>query len=410
MNIALLFTGNELLKGSTVNTNLAFLGETLTAAGLPPALELCTGDAPERICGAVAEAMHAAETLVVCGGLGPTADDLTLACVSRFFGKKLAMDDALRAKIEAYWHSRRIDHPAKSQYKQAMVPEGAEVLSNPRGTASGIFFRCDYAGKLRNVFLLPGPPREFCPMVREELLPRLKRLAGTDAIITRGFLASGMGESLLSKIVAPIIAPFPVEFGCTAKAEGCALFLSGRDPAAVDQAIEAARAGIGAQALPSGVLHLAPYVLDLLKAKHLTLTTAESCTGGTIGKQLTAVPGSSEVYLGGAITYSNELKHRLLGVPEETLETAGAVSEETAFAMASGACSRLGSDCAVAVTGIAGPGGGTPEKPVGLVYIAAQVSGKARCLRCLFSGDRETVRERSTAAALNLLREELSSC
>jgi len=410
MNVALLFTGNELLKGSTVNSNLAFLGEALASAGIPPVLELCAGDTPQMISAAVADAVHVADTLVVCGGLGPTADDVTLECVSRFFGKKLAMDDALRAKIEAYWHSRRIDHPAKSQYKQALVPEGAEVLPNPRGTASGIAFTSTYAGKQCNVFLLPGPPREFRPMVQEELLPRLKRLAGADTLVTKGFLAAGMGESLLSKIVMPLIAPFPVEFGCTAKAEGCALFLSGRDPDAVDRAVEVARAGIGAQALPAGEIHLAPYILALLKAKHLTLTTAESCTGGLIGQLLTAVPGSSERYLGGVVTYSNELKHRLLGVPEEVLASCGAVSEETALAMVSGACSRLGSDCAVAVTGIAGPGGGTPEKPVGLVYVAAQVKGSAKCLRCLFSGDRETVRERSAAAALNLLREGLLSC
>ena len=404
MSIAVICTGTELLKGSAVNTNLAFLGRELAAAGTPVALELCVGDRPEELAAALAAALRRADRIVVTGGLGPTADDITLETVCRFFGVETSPDPELVRKIEAFWRAIHTGHCPRNQFKQALVPEGGEVIPNPVGSASGIRFSADYGGRERTVFLAPGPPREFEPMAEAYLVPQLAALEGDERCTTCGFLAAGVGESTVSRAVETALAGVEVEIAYTASEDGTRVYLSGT-AATVEAAVELARTALAPAALPAGACDLADYLVEQLRNRGWQLNTAESCTGGMIAGLLTDIAGVSDVFTGGVVTYSNELKRQLLDVPAEVLEQFGAVSSECASAMAAGARRKLGGDCAVAVTGIAGPGGGTPEKPVGLVFIAAETPWGAAVRRFEFRGDRAIIRRRARARALLLLWE-----
>ncbi len=414
MSIAILSTGTELLKGSVLNTNAGFLCRRLAAAGIRPALELTAGDRPAEIAAALGDALRAADTVIVTGGLGPTRDDLTLDAVSRFFGLELEIDPILAEKVDTFWGLRHEGHHApKTVLRQARVPHGATVLPNPNGSASGIRIDTGYAGRQRTIFLLPGPPAELEPMAEQWVIPAIvAREADATHEYTQGFLAAGTGEYALQLQLEKLLRGRPVELACCARPEGTRVFLSGSDPAAVDAATADARAELGDAALPAGKLDLVETIAGLLEERQLTLVTAESCTGGRIAGMLTDLAGISSVFKGGAVVYSNELKHALLGVPDELLARYGAVSAECAEAMVRGATEHLAADCAVAVTGIAGPGGGTPEKAVGLVYIAAKVRDLLRVGKFHFPGDRRHVRERTAARALlmlfELLREEAS--
>lgn len=407
MSIAIVSTGTELLKGSVLNTNSGFLCRRLTALGLRPARELTAGDHPAEIAAALGDALRAADIVIVTGGLGPTRDDLTLDAVSRFFGLELEIDPALSEKVEAFWSLRHEGRRApKSVLRQARMPHGATILPNPNGSASGFRIDTGYGGRNRTIFLLPGPPAELEPMAEESVIPAIAALeTGAGHEYTQGFLATGTGEYAVQIELEKLLRGRPVELAYCARPEGTRVFLSGSDPAEVEAALSAARAALGAAALPAGKLDLVETIAGLLEKQHLTLVTAESCTGGRIAGMLTDHAGISSVFLGGAVVYSNELKHALLGVPEELLARCGAVSAECAEAMVRGATERLAADCAVAVTGIAGPGGGTPEKPVGLVYIAAKVKDQFRVGEFHFSGDRRSVRERTAARALLMLLE-----
>ena len=405
MNIAVISTGTELLRGGTVNTNLASLGTDLVGGGAAPVLELAVGDREGDLWAALGMALRHAELIVITGGLGPTTDDLTLETVARFFGLPLHSDPELVRKVEAFWARR---HPGgrcpKQQYKQAMVPEGATVIPNPDGSASGIEICCDYDRATRHIFLAPGPPAEFVPMARRYLAPRLLELAGIREAVM-GFLVAGTGEAALSAAVGRALPATTLDIAYTAKPEGTCLYLAGPDRETVAAALRRVADEVAPAALPEGEYHLAPWLIDEFRRRKLTLSTAESCTGGLAGAEFTAVPGASDVYMGGAVTYSNRLKHQLLGVPEETLAACGAVSAEVAASMAAGAARNFGTDAAIAITGIAGPGGGTPEKPVGLVYVGASLRGKVATREWRLRGERETVRINSTAKALLLLRE-----
>lgn len=405
MSIAILSTGTELLKGSILNTNAGFLCRRLAAAGLRPVLELTAGDHPAEIAAALGDALRAADTVIITGGLGPTRDDLTLDAVSRFFGLELEIDPALAEKVEAFWSRRHEGRRApKTVLRQARVPRGAAILPNPNGSASGIRIDAGYGGRQRTLFLLPGPPAELEPMVEHSVIPAVVTLeAGAAHEYTQGFLAAGLGEYAVQLQLEKLLHARPVELAYCARPEGTRVYLSGSDPAEVDAAVSDARSALGTAALPAGKLDLVETIAGLLEERNLTLVTAESCTGGRIAGMLTDHAGISSVFKGGAVVYSNELKHALLGVPEELLARHGAVSAECAEAMVRGATDRLEADCAVAVTGIAGPGGGTPEKPVGLVYIAAKVRDQLRVGEFHFSGDRRRVRECTAARALLLL-------
>jgi len=405
MNIAVISTGTELLRGGTVNTNLAVLGTELTRGGAAPVLELAVGDREGDLWAALGMALRHAELIVVTGGLGPTTDDITLETTARFFGLALHRDPELVRKVEEFWARRHPGgHCPKQQYKQAMVPDGAAVIPNPDGSASGIEIRCDYDRATRHVFLAPGPPAEFVPMARRYLAPRLLELAGVREEVM-GFLVAGTGEAATSAAVRRALPETALDIAYTAKPEGTCLYLAGTDRDAISDALKKVAAEVAPAALPEGEFHLAPWLLAELRRRNLTLVTAESCTGGMVGAGFTAVPGSSDVYLGGAVTYSNRLKHRLLGVPEELLAARGAVSAEVAAAMAEGAAKNFDADAAIAITGIAGPGGGTPEKPVGLVYVGAALRGKVATREWRLRGEREAIRINATAKAMLLLRE-----
>ncbi len=404
MSIVVICTGTELLKGTVLNSNLAFLGNELTAAGLAIRTELTVGDRAGDLYAALGDAFEAGDTVIVTGGLGPTRDDLTLDAVCRFLGLEINFDPELTEKVAAFWRIRHRGPVPKRVLRQARLPESAGILPNPNGFASGYRIECSYGGRARRIFLLPGPPREFEPMVRASLLPDLIRRREPEELeYTLGFLAAGQGEFELSIRLEKALESSPVELAYCATPCGTRVFVSGADEARVEEAAEAAREIAGSSALPAGKLDLAARVLEMIAGKHWRLVTAESCTGGMIAGRLTAVPGASDVFPGGVVTYANEMKTRLLGVPEEIFDNHGAVSRECAGAMLSGACERYNAACGIAVTGIAGPGGGTPEKPVGLVYIGARAGERETVEEFHFPGDRDTVRERACGSALLLL-------
>lgn len=409
MGISVICTGTELLRGSTVNTNLAELGKELTSRGAKLDAAFTVGDRAEDLYGALADALKRSECVVFIGGLGPTADDLTLPCAAHFFGLELHQDPALTQKVDEFWARLHQGRCPKNQYKQAMLPEGGRAIPNPNGSASGIEFSGVYDHQLRHIFLLPGPPTEFVPMVRNYLADRLVELTGATEHV-RGFLAAGLGESFASRLVEQALGGPDPGLAYTANFEGTRVYVCDADPAEAERKFAIIHVAVGEAALPEGEFALAPYLVKELTQRGLTFSAAESCTGGMIAATVVDVPGASVPFMGGVVAYDNMVKHELLGVPASTLEQFGAVSPETAEAMARGVAERLHTDCSVATTGIAGPGGGTPEKPVGLVYVSAYLKGKCEVREFRFRGGRDAVRQRAVAKALLLLLEMLKPC
>ena len=404
MSIAVITTGTELLKGTTLNTNLAFLGRELGSIGLAIRLALTAGDQERDLYTAFSEALDSADTLIVTGGLGPTRDDITLDATARFFGLELAPHPELVQKVTQFWGLRHRGRVPKPVLRQARAPEGAVFLPNPNGSATGYRIETVYGGRTRRIYLLPGPPREFEPMVKAALLPELAATPEqTGHEYTLGFLAAGEPEFQLQVRLEEALSSFPVELAYCATPSGTRVFVSGADREQVHKAAELARTLAGPAPLPFGELALPAPVLAELERRKWHLVTAESCTGGMISAALTAIPGSSRSYLGGAVVYSNELKHRLLGVPREIFNSFGAVSAECATAMVDGAAEQFGAECAVAVTGIAGPASDDTNKPVGLVYIGVRAGEKRIVQEFHFTGDRDSVRERSCGNALLML-------
>lgn len=398
MKTALLCIGDELLKGSTVNTNLAFIGDRLLANGIIPELSLEIPDRRDDILRALDYAFSRADTVITSGGLGPTADDLTKESVAEWFGLPMIRRPEAERAIREYWG--RISSSAAPIHwtRQAEIPEGAEILPNGFGSAPGIHLERDG----NSVFLLPGPPRELQPMFEHSVLPRLKSMR-TEPVYTDLLRIAGIGESEVEDLLEPCLTQGISAAYCAVPGL-VKLFLTSKDEMLLKRTAADARGLFRANVLPPDVTSLPQEVLRLLEQKKLLLATAESCTGGLISEQLTAIPGSSSVFLGGVASYANELKMRFLGVSPETLEQFGAVSRECAEEMVRGICSRTRSDAGISVTGIAGPGGGTPEKPVGLVYIGVRLHEKTVVLECHFKGGRDQVRERTAAKALNTLR------
>ncbi|MBE6385907.1 MAG: CinA family nicotinamide mononucleotide deamidase-related protein [Lentisphaerae bacterium] len=409
MNIAFISTGTELLKGSAVNTNLRCFGSSLAAAGIPLHQEIACGDRKQEIAEALSAALKSSEILLISGGLGPTSDDITLETVARFFGLELHQDAALTEKIEKFWKAlgRSIPCP-KAQFKQAMLPESGVAIDNPRGSASGIYIKVEYAKIPRHIFLVPGPPSEFEPMIAQSILPAILDIV-PDRLKTVGFLCAGVGESTVAKTLEKPVTALGVEIAYCADASGTRVFLSAQDDEKLILADRTAHDLMGSSAMPDGILDPVTRTIALLKEKNLTLSTAESCTGGMIANSIVEHSGVSSVFAGGAVTYSNALKEKLLSVPGEVLEKYGAVSEECACAMAKGAAENMGTTAAVATTGIAGPDGGTPEKPVGLVYVAACVNGEIMVRKLNLRGGRLMIRQRAAAQALILLNSMLET-
>lgn len=403
MKIALICTGTELLKGSCCNTDLAFAGSRLTGCGIPPVLEISVGDRPAELAAALGSALDCADTVVISGGLGPTRDDITLETVARFFGLELEENCELKDKVEKCWAQRHDSRCPRNQYKQAMLPRGGRYFANSAGVASGIGFDVEYDRKLRHIYLLPGPPGEFETVFAGGILPELCRMR-ENFCCTDGFFVCGMGETLVAKQVEARLKDFPVEIAYTAQPGGTKLFLSG-EKAVVDAALLTARAAVGSAALPPGIFSLPEYLLDILQQNGDSFGCAESCTGGLVADLMVNLPGASAVFKGGVVAYANEVKERVLGVAPEILAVHGAVSSECAAAMAEGAGRILQCSCAVSTTGIAGPDGGSAEKPVGLVYVGAVYHGATAVKKLNLRGNRRMIRERAAIQALLLLRE-----
>jgi len=405
--------GTELLLGHTVDSNAAELGRALAAAGAEITRRTTVADRPDPIRAAVAEALERTAFVLTTGGLGPTRDDMTKGVVAELFGKRLVLDEGLLASIEARFQRLGRPMPAVNR-TQAEVPEGATVLPNPRGTAPGLWLE---DGRGRVAVLLPGVPREMRGLLVEEVLPRIAR-RDTDGgggrprvVLSRTVRTTGVSESALAERIGPIEAEIgPLTLAYLPSTDGVDLRLTawsleqGDAETRLATAATRLRALVGEHWYGEDGADLAAVVLDALRKGRQRLGVAESCTGGLVAKRITDVPGASDTFIGGVVAYADVIKTAALKVPLETLQAHGAVSEETVRAMAEGAQRLFSAEASIAVTGIAGPGGGTPEKPVGTVWLAARVHTDTRAVTRVFPGDRDEIRLRSAQASLDLLR------
>ena len=409
MRIEVLNTGSELLLGTRLNTHGQWIGQELFRLGLR-IQRLVTVPDGDAIRAALADAVKGADVVLVTGGLGPTSDDITREAAAAVAGIELIEDEAALRSLEEFF-AKRGKSMAPDNRKQAQVPVGAEVLPNPNGTAPGIYIppRLNGAGNCA-IFLLPGPPRELYPMWQAEVVPKLRALAGGTA--AEGMLQltlAGVGESDLHQEIDADLATIPgLEVGYCARLSEVDVRLIG-----TPQAIESGRARVmrsfAGHCFSESGESLEAVVVGKLSALGMTLATAESCTGGLIANRITDVPGASAVFTHGWVTYANEAKIAELGLSAADLEKHGAVSSEVAGQMAEGALRESAADVAVAVTGIAGPTGGTADKPVGTVFIGlARKGGVTRVERQLHVRDRTGFKRAVSQAVLDLIRREVS--
>ena len=409
MKLEVLTIGTELLLGYTVDTNAAELGRALAAAGAEITRRTTVADRPEAIRAGVAEALDRAGFVITTGGLGPTRDDMTKTVVAELFGKRLVLDERLLAGIQARFDRLGRTMPAINR-TQAEVPEGAVILPNARGTAPGLWVE-DAGGRV--VVLLPGVPREMRGLLVEEVLPRIVARQGGErrVVLSRTVRTTGVSESALAERVGPIepdIAPLTLAYlpsvqGVDLRVTAWGLELKDAE-ARIADVVRRLKAAVGEHGYGEEDADLAAVLLEALRTGRHRLAVAESCTGGMVGERITNIPGASDTFIGGVVAYADVIKTAALKVPLETLEAYGAVSEEAVRAMAEGAQRLFSADCTIAVTGIAGPGGGTPEKPVGTVWLAARVHTATRVLQRVLPGDRDEVRRRAAQAGLDLLR------
>ena len=406
MSIEVLAVGDELLMGTTQDTNSGFVARELFALGLTLGRVTVVGDAAPAISDALGEALARAQAVVVTGGLGPTVDDRTKEVAAAYFGDPLELDAGILADIRARFARRGRPMP-EINVKQAMMPRGARTIPNPVGSAPGVHFSRDG----RDVFLLPGVPAEMRAMFRDTVLPYLQSVLAPAPGCFAAFRTVGVPESEVAERIAPVMEQHPdAEWAFYPGSGGVDVKV--RRTGAGDARWEALRGTLRATLGPACYSEkagetLAEVVQQALVARRMTLAVAESCTGGLVGARFTAAAGASACFIGGFVTYANEAKQRWIDVPEAVLRDHGAVSAPCAAAMARGARVRAASDIAVAVTGIAGPGGGTPEKPVGLVYLAlAAVDGCWTRHLQLFA-DRELNRQVASQLALDLVRRHL---
>lgn len=405
MRAEIISIGTELLLGDIVNSNAQFLGQELAALGIEMYYQQVVGDNEERILHAFKEAYNRCDIIIATGGLGPTDDDLTKEMAAKYFNKRLFEDKESLENLQEYFKFRK-RKMTTNNLKQALIPEGATAIKNNNGTAPGVII--EENNKI--MIILPGPPKEMKPMFEEDIKPYLKSKSDS-VIISKMIKILGIGESAVAETVKdlmesqsnPTIAPYAKEIGVilriTAKAENEAAALKLIEPLEIE-----IKNRLGENVYATEDISIEDVVAKLLIENKYTVSTAESCTGGMIASTLINYPGISEVFMEGAVTYSNEAKHKRLGVKNETLEKYGAVSEETAREMAIGIAKKADTDVSIVTTGIAGPGGGTEEKPVGLVYIGVYVKGKVKVEKHIFKGNRSKVRNQATITALDILR------
>ncbi len=400
--IELLTIGTELLLGLTVDTNSAEIGRALADLGITVVRRTTVSDDPDAIHEGATAALRRTGMVLCTGGLGPTADDITKKVVADIFGAPLEFDaEVWQAVTERFARFGRT--PVEKNRSQAEVPAGAIVLPNRWGTAPGLWLE----GAPGIAILLPGVPLEMRNLLRHEVLPRLAQRADGKVVRSRMVRTTGVPESTLAERVEGIeqrIAPLSLAYLPGTEGVDLRLTAWSLSPLEADTRLAAAAAEISELAAAwvygDAGADLAALVLAEAGRHHLQIATAESCTGGMLGERITAIPGSSAAYLGGVIAYDNRVKQSLLEVPAEVLERHGAVSAEVAGAMAQGVARRLGTDLALAITGIAGPGGGTVEKPVGLVYVGVVARNERWTERFILGGDRDQIRARAAQGAL----------
>lgn len=410
MRIELVNTGDELLLGDTINTNAAWIGQRIAALGLMVARQTIVSDGPV-IKDAIAEAAARSDVVLVSGGLGPTNDDLTRESTAEILGLSLVQDPAITAHLEAFFAKRNRVMVA-SNLRQAMVPAGALVLENPWGTAPGLYFPAELShacGWNAHIFLLPGPPRELKPMMENLVEPRLRELLPDGASRRVLYLKiTGVGESdIVEKVEKKLEAVPGLTLGYCIRNGDVDVRLSGQpEPVEIGAAI--VREHLGHCIVSEDRRLIEEVLVQALAERGEWLTTAESCTGGYMASRITDVSGSSRVFGHGFITYANDAKQMHLGVPSELLEKHGAVSEPVAKAMAEGALRVSGADHALALTGVAGPTGGSEDKPVGTVFISLASKGAATVVkRFFYPGARDRFKLLSSQAALEMLRRRL---
>ena len=434
MNIEIINTGSELMLGRVLNTHQQWLCRRLADLGYVVTRQVAVPDTAPGIQSAVREALGRADLIIATGGLGPTSDDLTRDLIAQLLGKKLRLDDAVFSHIKKRFAARNLPMP-KNNEVQALVPEGALVLVNPNGTAPGLAMKIEDRrwemgdGKLRApssiselpspkqwLVMLPGPPRELHPMFNEQVVPLLRREFPLAApFVCRTLRTSGVAESVVQeKIETPLAALVAagLEVGYCARVGQVDVRLLARGADAEKMAREAetiVQKIFAAQIYGYDDEEMEMIVVRLLTERKKTLALAESCTGGCLAHRVTNVPGASAVFLGGFVTYSNEAKQKFLGVRAETLAAHGAVSEAVAREMAEGARQQAGADFAVAITGIAGPGGGTKDKPVGTVFMALAGESGTVVEQRINSYERETFKQLTAQQALEMLRAQLVS-
>ncbi|MGI8510013.1 MAG: competence/damage-inducible protein A [Gemmatimonadaceae bacterium] len=427
MNVEIVTIGDELLLGFTVDTNSAFLARQLAELGIAVARRTSCGDAPDSISRCVGEALDRTGGVIVTGGLGPTADDMTKPAIASLFGRDMVRNENVARHLEERWRSfGRTEPIPQSNFTQAMIPTGAEILPNPNGSAPGIFLE-DATG--RWAAMLPGVPREMRAMFTDALRPRLQGRVAADAPVIRSLTlrTTGIGESAIADKLGELGTGINgLSLAFLPGVEGVDLRLTSRSlptaeaGAALAHAAQILRSELGQSIYGEGDADLASLALEVCRADGLRVAVAESCTGGLLGARFTAIPGASDVFHGGIIAYDNRVKRQILGVLEGDLAEHGAVSDVVALQMAKGIRLRLGTEVGVSITGVAGPGGGSPEKPVGTVWVAVDVAegrppqprpdgrpplvpmNQARVFHLV--GDRDEIRRRAAQSALDMLR------
>ncbi len=407
MTVEIIAVGTEILLGNIVNTNAAYLAEKCAGLGLSCYHQDVVGDNEERLMETIRLALTRADIILLSGGLGPTQDDLTKEAAAKVMGRELYLHEPSREAIRQFFAERNMEI-TENNWKQAMVPEGCIVVENPGGTAPGIII----AENDRHVVLMPGPPGELIPMFEKSIIPYLSGLT-SGVIYSQTVKICGVGESKAESMVEDLVsAQNNPTIATYAKTGEVHLRVTATAPdekeakKLVKPMVKELKGRFGNHVYTTdNEVTLEKSVVDLLAANKLTACTVESCTGGMLSARLINVPGVSEVFKSGYVTYSNKSKRKLLGIKKNILMKHGAVSEQIAREMAKTAASLARTDVSVSTTGIAGPDGGTPEKPVGLVYIACNVCGRTTVKECRFHGSREKIRESTVSAALSLMRE-----
>jgi nicotinamide-nucleotide amidase len=406
MKAEIIAVGSELLTPDRLDTNSLFLTEELNGIGVEVVRKTVVGDHRELLAEAFRDALNRVPLIIASGGLGPTEDDLTRETVADLLGRKLRRNDEILKYIESRFRSLGREMPAVNT-RQAMVPEGAEILPNPRGTAPGLWL--EDSGHF--IALLPGPPRELKPLFKEEVLPRLERRVSGARLHHREIRVTGLGESHVEQRILPIYSRYrEVQTTILATPGETQIHLriwsedAQHAKKTLDEIVQSFHIALTDRIFSEDGRALEEVVAHQLSLNKATIAAAESCTGGLLAQRLTSIAGSSSYFLGGVVCYSNELKTAWADVPPEMILAKGAVSAEVAVALAEGIRRRVGSTFGVGITGVAGPGGGSEEKPVGTVHVALAHAGGTRERGMRFPGDREAIRWQASQVALDMVR------